>query len=115
MREPRELITDEANRITKFVGNKLVKVFSKVETDMDKLRIKTASLEGKLDEREEFVSLLLVYLKDEGADSEVIKKKVKILLAPTKEGLQIKAIWEVQKSAVAIEAGSIKSETVIKK
>lgn len=51
--------------------------------------------------------LVFVYLKDDGVGSERTKKKVKTLLAPKNERLQIKAKGKVQEEGITIETGSV--------
>lgn len=51
--ELQELCLDEANRITKVMGLKLMKVYGRIEKEVDVLKLRTAYLEGRLDKREE--------------------------------------------------------------
>lgn len=46
---------DETNRVTKVVGNKILQIFGKIQTEISKLKLKSAYLQGRLDERVEVI------------------------------------------------------------
>lgn len=58
--------------------------------------------------------VVILYPTDEGQKSEDTRKAVREVLAPKNEGLQIKAMRNVNRGGVVIETGSAKSTVVIK-
>lgn len=49
------VITDEANRVTKIVGNKITWIFQRLQEDNDRLRHQIAYLQGRIEEKVEEV------------------------------------------------------------
>lgn len=58
--------------------------------------------------------LVLLYPTNEEQKSEETRKAVKEVIAPKSEGLQIRAMRNVNRGGVAIETGSTKSTEAIK-
>lgn len=92
----------------------LIKFERKTETYAEKAKTKRPMVNNRVVPVRTSDKVVILYPEDEAQKSEVTRTAVKEVLAPKKEGLQIRAMRNVNKGGVVIETGSAKSTLAIK-
>lgn len=92
----------------------LIKFEQKQDTYADKAKSKRPMVNNRVVPARTSDKVVIIYPADESQKSDVTRTAVREVLAPKQEGLQIRAMRNVNKGGIVIETGSSKSTLVIK-